>query len=338
MSDPDIYTVGWVSATIEEAVAASLFLDERHDRPKELSPKDTNDYQLGRIGEHSVVIAVLPFNKYGAVSAATVASDMIHSFPNVRIVLMVGTGGGVPSGKHDIRLGDIVVGVPKDGRGGVIQYDYGRAIHNGDFRQTGYLNQPPQFILTAVSGLATQYEIANLGLDEIISEVLEGEKKLKKKYSRPAPNSDRLYKKAIKHQSDDNKKCVETCGDDPLNLITRSKREETIVIHYGLIASANQVMNDSIARDKLSEKERILCFEMEAAGLMDRFPCLVIRGICDYADSHSNNEWRGYAAMAAAAYAKDLVCRLLPSRINAEKKISDVISSLFISFSTEKLK
>lgn len=49
---------------------------------------------------------------------------------------------------------------------------------------------------------------------------------------------------------------------------------------------------------------------MEAAGLMDNFPCLVIRGICDYADSHKNKRWQPYAAATAAAYAKDLLMNL----------------------------
>jgi nucleoside phosphorylase len=46
---------------------------------------------------------------------------------------------------------------------------------------------------------------------------------------------------------------------------------------------------------------------MEAAGLMDDFPCLVIRGICDYADSHKKKRWQPYAAATAAAYAKELL-------------------------------
>ena len=46
---------------------------------------------------------------------------------------------------------------------------------------------------------------------------------------------------------------------------------------------------------------------MEAAGLMDSFPCLVIRGICDYADSHKNKRWQPYAAATAAAFAKELL-------------------------------
>jgi hypothetical protein len=67
----------------------------------------------------------------------------MHSFPNIRIGLMVGIGGGAPSPKHDIRLGDIVVSAPRDGKGGVFQYDLGKIIQDQSFRPTGFLNQPP---------------------------------------------------------------------------------------------------------------------------------------------------------------------------------------------------
>lgn len=50
----------------------------------------------------------------------------------------------------------------------------------------------------------------------------------------------------------------------------------------------------------------VLCFETEAAGALAAFPCLVIRGISNYCDSHKNDEWQGYAAAAAAAYARQL--------------------------------
>ncbi|KAL2012539.1 hypothetical protein VTN00DRAFT_64 [Thermoascus crustaceus] len=66
-------------------------------------------------------------------------------------------------------------------------------------------------------------------------------------------------------------------------------------------------MKHGRTRDKLAQELGILCFEMEAAGLMDNFPCLVIRGICDYADSHKNKIWQEYAAATAAAYAKELL-------------------------------
>ncbi|KAJ4243520.1 hypothetical protein NW757_011159 [Fusarium falciforme] len=79
------------------------------------------------------------------------------------------------------------------------------------------------------------------------------------------------------------------------------------VIHYGLIASANRVLKDAAVRDRWAREHGILCFEMEAAGVMNTFPCLVIRGICDYADSYKSKEWQEYAAATAAAYAKLLL-------------------------------
>ena len=86
-------------------------------------------------------------------------------------------------------------------------------------------------------------------------------------------------------------------------------------------------MKDALARDTLVKEKDVLCFEMEAAGLINHFLCLVIRGICDYSDSHKNKEWQGYAAMSAAVYAKDLLCRIAPSRVEAERKITDILSS-----------
>ncbi|OBS25856.1 hypothetical protein FPOA_06390 [Fusarium poae] len=74
----------------------------------------------------------------------------------------------------------------------------------------------------------------------------------------------------------------------------------------------SQLMEDALARDELAEKEHVLCFEMEAAGLANHFPCVVIRGICDYSDSHRGREWQGYAALVAAAYAKELLLQIPP--------------------------
>ena len=122
---------------------------------------------------------------------------------------------------------------------------------------------------------------------------------------------------------------IPNSSNDPSNLILRLERaedEDNPAIHYGLIASANQLMKDALIRDKFSKEIDVLCFEMEAAGLMNQFPCLVIRGICDYSDTHRNKEWQGYAAMVAAAYAKDLLYRIPPNKIEAENRISDLLS------------
>ena len=67
-----------------------------------------------------------------------------------------------------------------------------------------------------------------------------------------------------------------------------------------------------MTRDYWHEHEGVLCFEMEAAGLMNDFQCLVIRGVCDYADSHKHKQWQPYAALTAAAFAKELLLEIPP--------------------------
>ncbi|KAI7761726.1 hypothetical protein LZL87_013576 [Fusarium oxysporum] len=330
MSNPQKYTVGWICAITTEFVAARAFFDEKHDQLETIADNDNNNYALGRIGKHNVVMAVLPKSEYGTTSAATVARDMLRSFPNIRFGLMVGIGGGAPSAKHDIRLGDVIVSTRGSGKGGVFQYDYGKAMQEHAFVTTGSLNQPPQLLLTALSGLEAEYELEGHQLSAHIDRALEQWPRLRQKYSRPSPDSDRLYRHDVVHP-DSSKECGDMCSNDPAYLVYRKERgeqEDDPAIHYGLVASANQLMKDALARDKLAASMDVLCFEMEAAGLMNHFPCLVIRGICDYSDSHKNKEWQGYAAMMAAAYAKDLLRQIPPNKVEAEKPISEILTSI----------
>ena len=328
MSNPAHYTIGWICAISTELVAARAFLDEEHDGPESLPHNDDNDYTLGKAGQHNIAIAVLPSGGYGIASAASVAKDMARSFPNIRFCLMVGIGGGAPSKKHDIRLGDVVVSNPDHGYGGVFPYGFGKKFQGHNFQVTGFLNQPPRVLRIAVNKLKADYELSGHNLQASINDALETRQRLRKKYKRPDPHTDRLYKSKVNHPSNTEATCAESCGSDPSTLIQRPERteeENNPMIHYGLIASADQVMKDASTRDILAAEKDILCFEMEAAGLMNNLPCLVIRGICDYSDSHKNKEWQGYAAMTAAAYAKDLLGRLRPSKVEAEMRIGDVL-------------
>src|SRR2546423_6522935 len=108
---PEDYTVGWVCALPVELAAAAGMLDEEHqDLPQDVN--DTNLYTLGRIGEHNTVIACLPAGQTGNNSAAAVAVRMKLRFTSIRFGLMVGIGGGVPSGEADVRLGDVEISRP----------------------------------------------------------------------------------------------------------------------------------------------------------------------------------------------------------------------------------
>jgi nucleoside phosphorylase len=106
----------------------------------------------------------------------------------------------------------------------------------------------------------------------------------------------------------------------------RSAREDSPAIHHGIVASGSSLMKDAVIRDTIAKEKGVMCFEMEAAGLMNHFPCLVVRGVCDYSDSHKNKQWQGYAAMTAAAYAKDLLARMVPSRLEQEDRIAKILA------------
>ncbi|EXL51560.1 hypothetical protein FOCG_09484 [Fusarium oxysporum f. sp. radicis-lycopersici 26381] len=256
---------------------------------------------------------------------------MLHSFLNVKISLMVGIGGGAPTSEHDIRLGDVVVGASSNGRGTVFRYDFGKAVQGQEFQWTGFLNHPPTILRAAVHGLLTQYELEGHQLDKYINDILKENPRLKKESQRPESSTDRLYHSSKIHPPDDQSSCAKACGDDSLTMVVRPDRTEyqdNPAIHYGLIASSNRLMKDALIRDALAAKKGVFCFEMEVAGLMNHFPCLVIRGICDYSDSHKTKEWQGFAATMAAAYAKNLLCQIRPNKVKAEEPISEVLSSI----------
>ena len=300
--EPRVYTVGWICALTSEYIAARNLLDEKHGDAVP-SQGDSNSYTLGRMGWHNVVIACLPRGKIGNVSAASVASDMLRSFESIRFGLMVGIGGGAPTNDIDIRLGDVVVSSPDRQVGGVLHYKFGREIQNREFELTGSLASPPAKLLSALNQLSAQHVEEGHRIAESIEQMVTRVPNLRDYFLRPPPEKDRLYKADYVHTDD-----MRT--DENSQLVVRQPRtgkHQDPAIHYGLIASADQVMKDPHTRDKLAKEQGILCFEMEAAGLMDRFACVVIRGICDYSDTHKSFDWQSYAAATAAAYAKELL-------------------------------
>ncbi|KAI7976405.1 hypothetical protein EIK77_000230 [Talaromyces pinophilus] len=289
------YTVGWICALPEtELVAAMAMLDERHPNLPATDPHDANSYVLGRIGDHNVVIACLPAAITGKVSAATVAKDMIRSFPAVRFGLMVGIGGGAPyygatgNDDHaadedeeedseeseddpedirDIRLGDVVISLPSKSSDAVVQYDFGKSLQQKDFVHTGgKLNKPPSIVLGAVARLKALHELEGHNISETLANMMSRYPALVTKFQYPVSKKDRLFKSTIVHDEGE-KSCESCCGPQNCNLVQRKYRpNNSPQLHYGTIGSADQVMKDAILRDKWAQEESIICFEMEAAG------------------------------------------------------------------------
>ncbi|KAF3116028.1 hypothetical protein TWF103_010253 [Orbilia oligospora] len=287
----DDYTVGWICAIPLEMAAARAMLDNIHvELPNQ--EDDRNAYTFGELSGHYVVIACLPFGTYGTTSAALVASQMRSSFRSVRFYLMVGIGGGVPSEAVDIRLGDIVVSRPTGRYSGVLQYDFGKAVAGGRFERIGALDKPPLELLTATSKLQSRQIVEGNPILDLLSDAIERYPQIQKTFTYPGQHQDLLFEAEYDHERGG---ACHSCSKKWL--VKREVRPTNDpTIHYGLIASGNQVMKDGRTRDRLAKELDIYCFEMEAAGLMDGFGCLVIRGICDYSDSHKNKQWQGYAA------------------------------------------
>lgn len=324
----DDYTIGWVCALHIEMAAAETMLSEIH-QSLSTHANDSNTYTFGNIGEHNIIIACLPSGHYGTNNAATVANNMHRSFPSIRLRLMVGIGGGVP-GKSDVRLGDVVVGDQ------VIQYDFGKTVDSGQFIPTSIPCRPPQNVMTAVSKLRAHHEQRSSQISTFLADMLSRNPKMTS-YAYPNELEDLLFESGYDHP-----RSMEDCRHcDPSRLLaTRHPRlSNSPKIHYGLIGSGNQVMKHGLTRDNVARSQTthgpgVLCFEMEAAGLTDNFPCLVVRGICDYSDSHKNKGWQRYAAAVAAAYARELL-HFIPVN-NVRKALGVSAGGMYYNFGSKK--
>jgi nucleoside phosphorylase len=302
----DDYTVGWICPLEIEQIAALEMIDEEHERLPQ-SPTDHNVYSLGSIAGHNVVIAGL--HQPGNNPAATVVAQMRMTFPSLRFGLLVGIGGGVPVKTDNgmIRLGDVVVSKPTGGYSGAVQYDHGKA-ETGQFRRTGALAPPPAVLLSAAQDLASKR--ARLRTDPVGENIKRIDTTIRglRRYKNPGLSQDHLFKPDYIHPNP-GASCDE-CGCDPSQWVQRAIEgeddESYVVVHRGIIASGELVIKNGNLRDKLAREYNVLCFEMEAAGALADFPCIVIRGISDYCDSHKNDQWHGYAAAVAAAYARQL--------------------------------
>jgi len=332
-ADPDgceAYTVAWIAALPHERAAGEAMFDVRQGEPPagfSKNPSDPNAYSWGRVGKHNVVLAALPAGEYGTNAAATIAQGLRSSLPHVRLGLLVGIGAGIPGEPRgrgqqavfqpDIRLGDVAVSMPDGTSGGVVQVDLVKAKHsNGQecIERKGFLDGPPQPIRTALAKLMAKHELEDSCIPDLLEQAFQKYPKMRAGYGHPGSGRD--SKKDIYYAQ-------EGCE------IVREARKVPEV-HYGLIASSNTLEKSASHRDATLarlRKENLepICFEMEAAGLMNSFPCLVIRGICDYGDEHKNDDWQRYAAATAAAFAKEFLDCVDAAEVQKTRKLGELL-------------
>ncbi|PLN80386.1 nucleoside phosphorylase [Aspergillus taichungensis] len=305
------YTVGWICALPKELTAATAVLDQIHPGLSK-PPDDPNAYTLGSIGGHNIVIACLPNGKVASHSIAISVTQMTRTLPLVIFSLIVGIGGGIPP---KVSLGDVVVGTPGDGHQGMVEWDFDKAEDGRLFGRVGGHNSPPTALLTALAKMESQGELWGYKIPQYLDDM-----------GRKWPNMVPGYT----HPPCGKGHKIAGIGLEPEQVQSdgAKRQSDDMRVHYGLIASGGQAIADARFRDSLDEYlgGDVLCVETGAAGLNDDFPCLVIRGISNYADSQTTDEWQEYAAGVAAACARELLQYVQPSDAVGGRSGQDILS------------
>lgn len=285
---------GIVTALPKEFAAMRVMFEESSEYPVAADP---NDYVLGTIpardgsGVHLVALTLL--KAMGNNSAAAAAAHLLRSFPNIEDVLMVGIAGGIPlpnNPEEHLRLGDVVV----SNQSGVIQYDN---LQKG--LDTIKLRDVPTKPSARMTGRAGMLEADRLSGHYPWEQYLSRGEHLENG-RRPSEETDQLY------LWKEGKPQLTVHPNDA------SRKKNRPKIHYGRIGAANTLLKDPELRDQLHRDLRLIAVEMEGSGIADATwnagqQYLLVRGICDYCDPKKNDIWQGYAAVAAASYARALI-------------------------------
>lgn len=298
---------------------------------------DTNHYVNGRIGDLDIVVLLL--SSMGKASAGTAAARLQCSYPELEVVFLAGICGGIPEvrspngGKNEVLLGDVVVS------SNMVQYDFGRRYQD-NFVTKQPIHTARKLISNFLIHLKTDVFVDDV--TERSAEVLEQMQQSNPKYRYPGSANDRLYKPSYQHQVDTLVLCTcfsspslicgrcrgVSCDEAGCNkefLIPRSRLEEKValedqgnickaqrpLIFLGRFGSGDTVLKSSHDRDGLAQRLGIEAFEMESAGLWEDLPCIVVKGVCDYADSHKNKKWQDFAAATSASVVKALLERYI---------------------------
>jgi nucleoside phosphorylase len=320
----DEFDVAIICALQTEANAIQAIFDKHWDEDSIYQygkqSNDPNSYSVGLIGNHNVVLAHQP--RMGKVTAANVAAACSMSFTRLKLALIVGVCGGVPApgSSKDIILGDVVISK------GIVQYDFG-SRYPDRFRQKvtidDQLGRPNREISSLLAKLET--DIHRQRLQATIASYLDEKDRSTldvTQTSYPGQAQDKLFQATYHHKHQEKSRychpCVDEICDKALNstceelkcdrrrLVPRLRKNERNrpFVHFGLIASGDTVLKSGTDRDVVAHEAKVIAFEMEGSGVWDTIPCVIIKGVCDYADSHKNKVWQDYAATTAAASAK----------------------------------
>lgn len=321
------YHVAWICPVSDvELLPSYLMLDEVHSCPSYNTQYDDNTYIFGTIVGHKVVIATCPPRLTGNLNAGRLTGSMFKTFPNIRMTILVGIGDGVPRSPipkdplEDVHLGDIVVGWPSDGKPACVYYDWARWKVNGRYEILGTIDKSDWRLMNAFGLLENEHILGKTKFQHQFARLRDHEK-----FAHPGLEHDRLFKAAYHHMGEYGSNCNACDRNELVHRFPRTEDDKNrFVFHRGRIVSSNTVIRNGERRDQISRKcDGVLCIEMEAAGVDVNRNCLVIRGISNYADSHKDDSWKHHAAGKAAAFTRELLCKIQPDEVKSIEKTAE---------------
>ncbi|KAK8057954.1 hypothetical protein PG996_011891 [Apiospora saccharicola] len=265
------FEIAIICALIHEADAVEALFDHHWDDdgpPYDKAPGDPNAYSTGVIGRHNVVLAHMP--GMGKINATTVGSHCRTSFPGIRLALVVGICGVVPTDRDgkEIVLGDVIIS------DAIIQYDFGRRLPERFVRKDTLLdslgrpNTEIRSLLAKLKGFRGRKTLHTKSISYLA--VVQQEPALIAQY--PGVEADKLFDPSYRHV-EDGKPCDDCGCVGPLTQRTRlGGGSPTPLVHFGLIASGDTVLKSGEDRDAIAQQEKAIAFEMESAGVWDQFP------------------------------------------------------------------
>ncbi|CAG8977265.1 hypothetical protein HYALB_00009363 [Hymenoscyphus albidus] len=290
------YQVAWIAPLRIEVRAALKMLDNVHDGNFESDAGDDYQYIGGDINGHNIIIATFPLETaYGGNSAAALASQVKKCMGNsLWFGLLVGIAAGLPNPQKDIRLGDVLICTK------VIQHDMGKQTTEG-FVNTSKQADSLQFLRSVFTKIDDLTEIKGHPFLQHLSRVQDvADDQGKFLFRDPGEENDVQYKEVGRREVREQR---------------QPRNEHRTRTWYGAIGSGNTLVKSSKERDELRDLYEIVGLEMEAHGTMNTIPVGHIRGVCDYADKRKNDDWHGFAAAVAAAYAREVLCEINPRRV-----------------------
>lgn len=278
------FTIAILCALPVESEAVEAVFDETYGRLGKSFGKvagDPNAYANGRIGKHNVVLCYLP--GMGKKSAAIVAAGLRASYLRIELVLVVGICGGAPStGTENIYLGDVIVS------DSVVEYGLGGLYQRKGHVDDGIRQKDKQIrgLLSNVGGFKGRGEFTD-GVSRCLNILKQDEAR----WCHPGVADISFNTSHPRSQQAVRQRDVAD--------VTRPS------IHVGKFGSGDTVLKSAPHRDEIVRRAGVIGFEMEGAGAWSNYyPCVIIKGICDYADKQKNKEWQAYAAATGASAAK----------------------------------